>query len=377
MAGGIYLIQGDGQLVEMTEQAYDSEDLLQGLLANYPSLLAGDQVDSIAPRRWLLVSRERAVPSEEGGGGRWSLDHLFLDQDAVPTLVEVKRGTDTRARREVIGQMLDYAANGIAYWPVHQVRAQFELTCRDQGPDPEEQLRAFLGNDADLERFWQEVATNLAAGRVRLVFVADEIPPELRRIVEFLNGQMSPAEVLAIEIKQYVGQGLKTLVPRVIGQTAAAEQKKSSGPRQTRQWDEASFLQDLKARHGDAEAETVRRVLRWAEAGGFRIGWGKGAKDGAFWPTVDHKGQPHSLIYVYTWGALQIPFQTVGQRPPFNDESKRLDLLERLNQIAGVRLPPDAISRYPSIRLGTLNDPAALEQFLGTLDWVVQEIRAT
>src|SRR5262249_47674536 len=34
------------------------------------------------------------VPSEEEGGGRWALDHLFLDQDAVPTLVEVKRGGD-------------------------------------------------------------------------------------------------------------------------------------------------------------------------------------------------------------------------------------------------------------------------------------------
>src|SRR5262249_3604083 len=31
----------------------------------------------------------------------WSVDHLFLDQDAVRTLVEVKRGSDTRIRREV------------------------------------------------------------------------------------------------------------------------------------------------------------------------------------------------------------------------------------------------------------------------------------
>ena len=29
-----------------------------------------------------------------------------------PTLVEVKRSSDTRIRREVVGQMLDYAANG-------------------------------------------------------------------------------------------------------------------------------------------------------------------------------------------------------------------------------------------------------------------------
>ena len=37
---------------------------------------------------------------------------------------------------------------------------------------------------------------------IALSFVADEIPSELRRIVEFLNQQMDPAEVLAVEIKQ-------------------------------------------------------------------------------------------------------------------------------------------------------------------------------
>jgi len=38
-------------LVEMTPQVYDSEDLLQVLLAQYPSLLAGDQMNPGAPRR--------------------------------------------------------------------------------------------------------------------------------------------------------------------------------------------------------------------------------------------------------------------------------------------------------------------------------------
>ena len=33
MSGGIYLVQGDGQLVEMAQQDYGSEDLLQELLA--------------------------------------------------------------------------------------------------------------------------------------------------------------------------------------------------------------------------------------------------------------------------------------------------------------------------------------------------------
>ncbi len=52
--------------------------------------------------------------------------------------------------------------------------------------------------------------------------MADEIPAELRRIVEFLNRQMVETEVLAVEIRQFVGQDLRTLVPRVIGRTEGA-----------------------------------------------------------------------------------------------------------------------------------------------------------
>jgi hypothetical protein len=118
MSGGIYLLREDDELVEMLERPYDSEAVLQQLLAKHPSLLAGDQLEASAPRRWLLVAREASLPAEADGGGRWSVDHLFLDQDAVPTLVEVKRSSDTRIRREVVGQMLDYAANAVVYWPV-------------------------------------------------------------------------------------------------------------------------------------------------------------------------------------------------------------------------------------------------------------------
>jgi hypothetical protein len=57
----------------------------------------------------------------------------------------------------------------------------------------------------DPDAFWLDAKTNLQAGRIRLIFVADQIPAELQRIVEFLNGPMDPAEVYAIAIPQYVG----------------------------------------------------------------------------------------------------------------------------------------------------------------------------
>src|SRR5262245_18443069 len=114
MSSGIYLIQEGCKLVEMSEQPYESEDLLQKLLATHPNLLAGNQIDAVAPRKWLLITRELGVPSEQDGSDRWSLDHLFLDQDGISTLVEVKCSDDTRIRRVVVGQMLDYAANAVA-----------------------------------------------------------------------------------------------------------------------------------------------------------------------------------------------------------------------------------------------------------------------
>lgn len=133
MQGGVFLLTGS-DLVALRERAYDSEDLLQALLEHHPELLAGDQVGDEA-RRWLLVRREAGVPGHEGGGGRWSLDHVFIDNEAIPTLVEVKRSGDTRIRREVVGQMLDYAANGIVYWPADRLRAEFEARCERDGLD--------------------------------------------------------------------------------------------------------------------------------------------------------------------------------------------------------------------------------------------------
>ena len=236
MGGGIYLIQPDGKLVEMKQESYKSENVFQQFLADYPNLLAGDQIDSQQPRRWLLIAREVGIPAQQDGANQWSLDHLFIDQDGIPTLVEVKRSTDTRIRREVVGQMLDYAANAVVYWPVEEIISRFEQTCEAQGSDNEEMLNRFLSDSSTSEEFWQKVKTNLRAGHVRMLFVADEIPQELKRIVEFLNEQMDPAEVLAVELRQYANGDLRTLVPRVFGQTAEAEQRKTAirGPKKER-----------------------------------------------------------------------------------------------------------------------------------------------
>lgn len=222
--GTIFLRYG-AEFVAMHEQPYEAESLLQTLLADHPEVLVGG-TEGESPG-WVLIKREAGVADSDDGGSRWSLDHLFLDGEGVPTLVEVKRSSDTRARREVVAQMLDYAANAAAFWRVERLRAWFEAECERRAADPAAVLDAACGA-SDPAGYWERVGTNLAAGRVRLVFVADEISPELSRIVEFLNERMSETEVLAIEVKQYVdvdGQR-QTVVPRVVGQTESAKAAK-------------------------------------------------------------------------------------------------------------------------------------------------------
>jgi len=376
MTGGIFLIQNDEELVEMTERGYDSEELLQQLLAKYPSLLAGDQINPDSPRRWLLITREASIPSEEGGPGRWSVDHLFLDQDAVPTLVEVKRSSDTRIRREVVGQMLDYAANAVVYWPVEEIKAKFNSRYDSENQKSQEEIQKFFPQESDQDQFWQTAKTNLQAGKVRLVFVADKIPSELRRIVEFLNEQMDPAEVLAVEIKQYVGKDLKTLVPRVIGQTESAQQKKRGGSTKGLPWNEKRFMKELDSKRGADEVSIAKSILEWARKNYLEIYWGTGLISGSYTPHFQHEGKSVRPFTIYTDGYVEIKFQWLKEKPPFDEESPRLELRTKLNEIPEASIPKHAIDKRPWFYLSVLKEEEMLRKFFAAIDWIIEETKS-
>jgi len=309
----IFLIgQEAGQLVPMNETPYDTEDVLQLLLTNYPDLLPGDQITPENPRRWLLVAREMGVPGEAGESDRWSLDHLFLDQDGRPTFVECKRATDTRARREVVAQMLDYAANGIVYWGIDRVRQAATETAQRQGRAIDAEIRTLVNSEEEtaVETFWKQVEDNLSKGQVRLIFVADSIPKELRRLVEFMNEKMSDVEVLAVEIKQFLGSDQKALVPRVIGLTESARERKPA-PRGRGATNREAMLANC-----TPEAGTIfNRLLDHAVTQGYTIYWG----EVGFSIRVSISGQPTSILYGYPPNRFEFYFGNLT----INEERQR------------------------------------------------------
>jgi hypothetical protein len=375
MSDGIFIIQPDGELVELSEKKYDSESVLQNLLTKYPNLLAGRQIDGENPRRWLLISREMGIPLEEGGGNWLAVDHLFLDQEGIPTFVEVKRSSDTRIRREVIGQMLDYAANAVKYWPPETIREQFEAKLEARGQDSGQKIMDFLGEGMEPDEFWPLVQNNLQIGKIRMLFVADSVPPELQRIVEFLNEQMNPAEVLAIEIKQFAGQDIQTLVPRVIGQTSETQRTKRRSTK--RKWDEESFFRVTEEQNGRERAKIAREIFEWVNSKKIEIWWGEGKELGSFVPRITHKEITHQLFAIYTTGWVEIYFQWYQYKKPFDDEEKRKAILRKLNAIEGVNIAEDRINKRPSIDLLVFNRADKLSDFFEIYEWILEEVKAT
>ena len=360
MSSGVFLLNKDGSLEEMNQEDYSSEEYLQTLLEKYPNLLAGEQINETNPRKWIVISREFPVPGDDFSGGRWSLDHLLLDQEGIPTLVEVKRSSDTRIRREVVGQMLDYAANAISFWKVETIRLRYESKFGNDSEQAKIDMDSKFENPVEYEDYWEKVDNHLKTGRIRLLFVADEIPSELKQIVEFLNQQMNPAEVLAIEIKQYTGQEQSTFVPRVIGQslkTVSAKQSK-------KQWDESLFLDEISSKYGAEIIEVVNKLLKWGKDQNLRIWWGSGSNHGSCFLVKDHNEVPYSSFAIWTNGNIEIQFQHMKNRPVYDSKDMRLELLNQLNDIRNIQIAFDRIDYRPSIELNSLINEESLGKFI-------------
>lgn len=324
----IFLRSGEGDLKPVVRHDFDSEGLLQELIEDHPELLSGDQIDPERPVEWLLITREAGVPSEEGASDRWAMDHLLLDQDAIPTIVEVKRSTDTRTRRRVVGQVLDYAANAHEYWPPERIRSLATEQYGGQDEADREVLRLLEGSagaEEDVEEYWDQVAENMEQGRMRLLFVADELPGELSRIIYFLNRHTRDyLEILGVQVRQYYAGDFEAYVPVVIGHSEISDGSSSSsgGPPLT--------LAELKEKASPEAYELFSQIIDEAEEKGLSVSMS--SKGFNIAPDADqgrllygfHEGT-HSRDHDFLWAYTK----------PVPDELKE-ETEERLCTVSGV-----------------------------------------
>lgn len=321
-----------------TVRAQNEASELQTVLARNLNLLPGDQIDPESPRRWLLIREEMPVPDPGGGGSRWSVDLLLTDQSGIPTFVECKRYADTRSRREVVGQMLEYAANGHHYWDRSEIRRYIEETSARVGRSVEQRFAELTPDDfEDLDDLLERFIENLREGQVRLVFFMEEAPQELKSIVDFLNRQTERSEILIVEARQFEDQGRRYILPSLFGYTEEARRAKRSVHVETgqkrRTWNEEEFMAELARTLGGAEAAAVRRIYDTAREAGLEIRWGTGVKRGSFSLVLAEYG-PRSFASFLTDGEMWINLPYL-ERTPEGDRF-RAELARRLTEEVGL-----------------------------------------
>jgi hypothetical protein len=347
----VYVVNESGTTEAMERvRCKDEKRELQDILEHNNDLLPGDQIDPDDPCRWMLIKREMPVPDPSTGTNRWSIDFVFVDQSGMPTFVECKRFDDTRSRREVVGQVLEYAANGQYFWSKEVLRDYAEASAKQSSSTIEEALRALQPNEDDsIESFFERVAENLKAGQIRIVFFLEEAPNELKSLVDFLNKQMVSSEILLVEARQYTRNGVRVVVPTLFGFTEQARQLKRTvtvKAREPREWDWPKFEADAQQKGVESSVIQAMKKLRDACAAlSAEIDWGRGKDTGSFnpkWPSICSA----SILSVYSNGTLSLNFLSI--RKSDIAESFRDKLKEMVVARLGLQVPDDYQKKWVS-----------------------------
>jgi hypothetical protein len=335
----LWVTTSEEALVPLETQGYAKEGDFQRLLADNPALLASAVDPGGESSQWLLVDRELPIKAEDSDAGTWSLDHLFIDANAVPVLVEVKRSSNPAARREVVAQMLDYAASFSADWSADRLRGRFEeRTSRSLGTSTIE-MDAFLTAASldDEKQLWDNVQTNIETGKLRLLFVADRLSPTLVRVIDYLNAQLRTAEVLGVEVMRHVPAttgGPVVYQPLVRGRNSAIAQRKAPSQRRSRD----DFDQAVRAHLGEGVLAAVSSLIEKAEGMGAFVTLGTSEeRPGLSLNFHTNGGPPVYSPFRLNSGPkdkLIIRMGRLRTHPAFEDEEVRDDVLDQVADAA-------------------------------------------
>ena len=353
----------EGENVRVIESSeYATEQELQDFLLRFPSLIPLDEAETGA-KPLLPIGWEVSLASG-------SIDVLYLDASGLLTIAETKLKRNPQWKREVLGQIIEYAAS-LCEWTVEDVEAQAHRFLNSEQAAPayrgctlEEAMRKLLQQtlaqgegELTIDELRATMGDQLRNGRMRLIVAVDEIHEHLRRSITFLNTYSSFSIYLLQCTRLADGKDRDLFVPSLFGYTRKVHLTRTRG-----QWDEESFFKALRESCDSVTVQTVTLLYEFATHTGDTIWWGSGASEGSFTLHYMVNGRRVSVFTVSTPGKLWVNFGYMKDRVP-------LGLLEafrdELNDIPSVNLPKEVVtgSKWPSINLRILANDENLARF--------------
>jgi hypothetical protein len=356
----------EGESMRVIEsRRYANESELQNFLLSFPVLIPLDDAEPDA-LPLLPIGSEVVVSSG-------FIDVLYIDASGMLTLAETKLKKNPEARREVVGQILEYAA-ALGQWSTKDVETRAETFLRCDSCLPEYKGLSFqeamaklstrstpeAGETTSVEDIRARIAEALRKGQLRLIIAVDDIHEQLRRTITYLN-TYSTFQIYLLQLVRFEDQANREVfVPTLFGYAQKANAERPKGTR----WDQERFFEVLPAVKDESIQEIVRNLYTFTSDCADLTWWGTGASEGSFsfYYTVNEVRV--SVFTVTTRGHVWVNFGYMSGRVPDNDLER---FRNELNAISGINLGASLIGqkshKSPSIPLHLLSKPDNLAMF--------------
>ncbi|MDP1598726.1 hypothetical protein [Phenylobacterium sp.] len=187
------------------------ENAIQSLVYAHPSILPIGEIDPTFAGP-ISICRELVTPAGP-------IDNFLVTPSGLPILVECKLWRNAEARREVVGQILDYAKE-LARFTVSDLQRE---TSRRLGLGPTALLDLVRAADPTVDeiQFNDALTANLRRGRFLLLIVGDGIRERVESIAEYLQAHAGLHFSFGlVEMPIYaLPDGSQLVAPRVLAHT--------------------------------------------------------------------------------------------------------------------------------------------------------------
>jgi hypothetical protein len=296
------LVQGslttNPKRIPMNKKAFN-ESWIQDLIHENPNVLPVFELeDNFDP----LIPIGKEVQTKSG-----NLDHLFISPDGYLTIVETKLWRNPEARREVVGQILDYAKE-ISKWSfsdLDRTVKQFNSKYSNTNDGIIKTIEKNSDSDESEQYLIDRITRNLERGRFLLLIVGDGIREGVEEMVSYLT--QTPQLYFTLALVELQVYELRTnsdewiVIPQIVTRTKEItraivrfEGKKPTESNVTIETvDEptiksakgskrftitaSDFFEQLKDNVGKDLTEFAEQILKDCEDRGYLIDWAQGS----------------------------------------------------------------------------------------------------
>lgn len=133
-------------------------------------------------------------------------------------------------------------------------------------------------------------------------------------------------------------------------------------------------MAEIEQRATPAVVTAATAVLAWFWRSSDRVAFNTNPQGGWVGAEFQAGGTDIPLLRLHSDGSVAVYFAYMIGKPVFGDLNRRQQLLDRLNAVPGIKLPPDAVNKRKTIPLGSFT-PASTTAFLDVMNWFVDQLR--